>query len=248
MGEIAVTDRDETLPPFDDSRRALAFALNAHERDVRSPAANRVMAQGAKKAPGKAARRRQERLRKLAEGEVPPDVLEGCRRSSGPADDRREARERWLGMPRAAQAGLILREFGKLDPEQRAVLEGRLTRSHVPCSCGRPCCSGRAEVPRWSAAVERTCAMLRESMDVVRQPGKRGLSSHPELRRAVVRAHYMGMQPGLAEFAEMAGVSEYIAAKHRSWILEALARVEEEAWLQVDAMFDAAGITGTIIE
>ena len=234
------------LPPFDDSRKALAFALNAAEVDMPRPAMTRAMAGAHKPKETKAAARRRKKLEAELGVSLRPEP--GERRSDYAADARREARERWLSLEQPAQAGLILREFGKLDREHRAVLSGLLVRSHVPCSCKRPCCSGWSQQARWTAAVAETCQLLKESVDLVRQPGKKGLGTQPVLRRAVVEAWFTKREATLAELGAMGDVSPITAAKHKAWIVEGLERIETEAWLQVDAMFDAAGITGTIVE
>lgn len=249
----AKEEDERALPPFDDSRKALAFALNAHDVRTPPPAMSRAMAEGVRKAQTKAAARREAKLRKqrLKEAggdESAPDPLAGTVRRSGDARTKADAQRQWLGLARPAQAGLILREFGKLDREHRAVLAGLLTRPYESCSCGRPCCSGRYRVPRWAQAVEETCELMKESADLVRLPGKKGLGTQPGLRRAIVSLHYTKEEYVLSHLAAAAGVAAMTAAKHRAWIVEALVRIEQEAWVQIDAMLDAAGITGTIIE
>lgn len=232
-------------PPFDDSRKALEFALNAHEVQMPRPAMNKAMAAGIKKVQSKAAAKR---AKKAAEAAGTPIKAELSRRHDHAAEARREARAQWLGLKPAAQAGLILLEFNKLEREHRIVLSGLLMRSHVPCSCRAPCCSGMASQMRWVHAVNETCQLLKESIDLVRVPGKKGLSSQPWLRRRVVEDFYTKQETPTSNLARISEVSIMTAAKHRAWILEGLERIETEAWLQIDAMFDAAGITGTIVD
>lgn len=241
-----------SLPPFDDSRKALVFALNATDVQMPRPAMNKAMAQGAKKEETKAAaKRRKKALAKagVLEAEVTPRTP--TKHVDSAQEARRAAQKEWLGLDTPAQAGLILREFEKLDREHRVILTGLLVQPLVACSCRAPCCSGWAKVPRWTKAVQDTLELLKESTDLVRMPGKKGLGTQPELRRCIVQEFYEKdrVEPrSLAALARMAGVSAITAAKHRGWILEGLQRIENEAWLQIDAMFDQAGITGTIVE
>ncbi len=249
-----MSDKDkEPLPPFDDSRKAATFALNAHDVEMPRPAMNAAMSRGIKKRQSKAAAKREAKVRRerqLAETgsySDEPDVLDGTRRGNPAASARGEAQRAWLGLARPAQAGLILQVMGKLDREQLVVLTGLLVRPATPCSCRSACCSGWARSPRWQHAVAETCQLVKESMDLVRVPGKKGLSTHPEMRRAIIEAHYRAEPAPLAALAHVAGVTPITAAKHRAWITEALARIEQEAWVQLDALFDQHGITGMIV-
>ena len=234
-----------SLPPFDDSRKALAFALNAADAQMPRPAASKAMSAPHPRKETK----KQRKARRRAEEEHGVSLVRGpgTRPSNYAADARRAARQEWLGLEPPAQAGLILQVFGRMDREHRAVLAGLLVRSHVPCSCRRPCCSGWWQQPRWTAVVEETCEILRTAGDVVRQPGKKGLSTQPVLRRAIVEAWFTKRDASLADLAFLGDVSPATAAKHRAWIVEWLEQTEQEAWLQADAMLDAAGITGTIV-
>lgn len=145
---------------------------------------------------------------------------------------------------RAAQAGFILQEFGKLDPSHRTVLTGLLVRPHVECSCRRPCCSGWSETSIWSAAVAQTCVLLKDGQSEKRTPGLRGFSTAPILRKLVAEAYYTKKELKLTDLAAMAEVSTITAARHRAWIFEFLETLETAAWVDADALLDCAGITG----
>ncbi|MNL32553.1 hypothetical protein D3C87_1544130 [compost metagenome] len=146
----------------------------------------------------------------------------------------------------AAQAGLILAVVDRLDESHRAVLAARLTVSHSPCSCRNPCCSGRAVNLRWWVVVGQLCNILASRADLLKVPGKRGMSTLPRLRRAVVEAYFDPVaEDSIVRLAERAGVSAVTAAKHRTVILEWLGVTEDEAWQQAALLLDQAGVTGS---
>jgi hypothetical protein len=232
-------------PLFDDTRKALAFALNAHRSATPPrPAASVAMAT----TPGKKPRKPRTKKERLAAEEAQREQQDAAFRAmvrvafSGPRAPRTAERDR------AAQAGLILAEFAKLDAAHRAVLSGRLVVSHEPCACRRPCCSGQAVNLRWTVAVAEVCALLKESADLLKVPGKRGLSTLPGLRRVVVEAYLRGLECTVVNLAAQAGVSTVTAAKHRAAITEWLEETENEAWAQAALLLDRAGITGAFAD
>lgn len=229
-------------PEFDDTRKALAFAFNAH----RSAAPPRPAASAAMSAaPGKKPKKpRTKKAREEAEAER-LERADAERRQlvravfGGPRAPRTEERDR------AARAGLILAVVDRLDEAHRTVLAARLVESHSPCSCRSPCCSGRAVSLRWSTAIGAICDMLKDRADLLRVPGKRGLSTLPQLRRAVVQSHFDPRADGtIVALAAHAGVSAVTAAKHRAAIVEWLEAAETEAWQQAALLLDQAGVTG----
>lgn len=232
-------------PQFDDTRRALSFALNAHRSAAPPrPAASVAMANGVAKPKRKrvskkaAAAAEEERLAR--EDEERRAMVRAA--FGGPRSPKREERDR------AAQAGLILAVLDRMDAAHAAVLRARLIVSHEACSCRRPCCSGWAVNLRWVVAVSAICDMLRDSADLLKVKGKRGMSTLPQLRRIVVEHHFTERPQTLGALAERAGVSSITAAKHRAAILEWLEATENEAWAQAQLMLDRAGVTGAFTE
>jgi hypothetical protein len=232
-----VTDQ----PLFDDTRKALVFALNAADVQMPKPSMTTAMVEGIKKKVPKGAKAKAAYFAKGAEArdaERDRLVREAFRRKP----------EKLNTQERAAQAGFILLEFQKLDQVHQIVLTGLLTRSHSPCTCRRPCCSGWARNLRWDKAVADACFMLKETGEVLRQPGKRGLSTQPHLRKAVVEEFFTKRATTLVYLASVAHCSQMTAAKHRTWIVEYLEQTETEAWHQIAALLDQAGITGAFTD
>jgi hypothetical protein len=231
----------DLAPLFDDTRKALVFALNAADVKMPKPSMTTAMAEGIKKKLPRTAKARAKFFAKAAEQrEAERDALVRAAFKRKPT--------KLTGEERAAQAGFILLEFQKLDAAHQVVLTGLLTRSHSPCDCRRPCCSGWARNLRWDKAVADACFMLKETGDVLRQPGKRGLSTQPHLRKAVVEEFFTKRPITLVHLASVAHCSQMTAAKHKAWIVEYLEQTETEAWQQIAALFDAAGITGAFID
>lgn len=229
---------------FDDTRKALAFALNAH-RSAAPPRPTATVAMAT--APGKKPKKpRTKKDRQAAEEERLEREDAERRALVRAAFARRDPKT--AERDRAAQAGLILAVFAKLDDAHRHVLSGRLVVSHEPCACRRPCCSGQAVNLRWTVAVGEICALLKERADLLKVPGKRGMSTLPGLRRAVVEAYLLGAECRVVDLAERGGVSTVTAAKHRAAITEWLETCEDEAWAQAALLLDRAGITGAFTD
>jgi hypothetical protein len=232
-------------PIFDSTRGALVFALNI-SGDVKMPAPfmSKAMAEGIRKKRKPKKKSYGAEIDKLLQAE---DPLEEERRQYAELVRAafRPGQLKLTAMERSAQAGFILQEFAKLKPIHQVVLTGILTRSHTPCACRRPCCSGWSENSKWSAAVTATCLMLKDSGEDQREPGKRGFSTVPVLRKAVVEQIFSGKALTMTDLAALAEVSLVTAAKHRAWIVELMDQVIDEAWQEADAHFDAVGIVGS---
>lgn len=228
-------------PLFDDTRKALVFALNAIDVQMPRPSMTTAMAQGMKKKVPRGAKAKAAYFAKAAEQrEVERGALvrQAFRRKT----------VQLSSLEKAAQAGFIMQEFAKLDVAHQIVLTGLLVRSHSPCACRRPCCSGWARNLRWDKAVADTCLMLKESGDVLRKPGSRGLSTQPHLRKAVVEEFFTKRPMTIVMLASIAHCSQITAAKHKAWITEYLEQSENEAWQQIAMLFDKAGITGAYLD
>lgn len=245
----------EAVPPFDDVREALAFALNFTD-GVKAPTMSRMMAQ-VKMAPSKPSKAQ---LRAWHRELVDMDkgMRELCiyllsqqrrlrivpRKFRSSLSDT--GRQPLAGLDRAHLAGYILATFERLDVSHKMVLKGLLLQSTFDCSCGAPCCQRWRRNPLWAATVVETVEYLKSVGDVLRD-GKRGLSTQPELRLAIVEQFYTKDERSLTDIARQYGVSMTTAARHREWICEYLAQEENAAWLQLAPIFDQAGITGHIM-
>jgi hypothetical protein len=251
----AVVARPETAP-FDDCRKALVFALNHHQATPPTAMMNAMMASvkiEEKKRKVKRKDRNQwavvrdyfdaisdDSPHALLEREV---VKSGRRRT----DLLRHPSLRHQGLSRADEAhlaGFVLHHFRRLDHVHQLVLSGLLTIPRNPCECRMPCCCGWRPVESWVAAVRGTCENLMLRADVLKQPGKKGLSSQPFLRQLLVELYYLKEGPTLLEIAKRSKVSTVTAAAHREWIHSYLGECESKAWSELGEVFDQAGITG----
>jgi hypothetical protein len=225
----------EEFARFDDSRAALVFALNAHQVAVPTAYMNKAMAEVKWKP-----KRKNKSLKALHEEEerrISTRKRHDLARISTPP---------LRGLEPHHQAGIILFHFKRLDKEHQVILTGLLTTPHVPCSCRRPCCRGWSATEQWSKAVREMCDILQFKGDILKAPGKKGLSSQPGLRRAVVEGFFTKRECRLTDLAALAKVSGITAARHKEWIVTYLEQCEQEAWLSLDPIFDQAGITGNL--
>jgi len=231
----------EDQPLFDDTRKALVFALNAIDVQMPKPGMTTAMVEGLKKKLPRGAKARSKffaKAREEREAAVAGLVRAAFRRKT----------VKLSALEKAAQAGFILQEFAKLSHEHRVVLTGLLTRSHSPCACRRPCCSGWARNLGWDKAVLDACLLLKEGGEVTRKPGARGLSTQPHLRKAIVEEFFTKRPVTIVWLASIAHCSQMTAAKHKAWITEYLEQTENEAWAAVAELFDQAGITGAHLD
>lgn len=242
----------EEHAPFDDCRAALAFALNADQVTTPTAYMNKAMAEV------RVELKKRKKRRKATEAEVLGMVLPGAETAEQLLEMEQERLKhkrggslvrahalRWRdGLDKHHQAGLILHHFARLDTEHQVVLTGLLTKAYVPCSCRNLCCSGWRATPRWLNALAEMCAIIQLRADVLKLPGKKGLSSQPLLRKRIVEQFFTKNACTLAEMAREARVSTTTAAEHRAWIIEYLEACELKAWGALGPIFDAAGITG----
>lgn len=221
-------------PVFDSVIKALTFAFNDPDPVINPPTMNRMMAA----VKGKEYRRAQ--VKPLKDGE------EARRKPSPPLP---QPGEMLKGLNRAAQAGFILSQVSRLDRCHQCALEARLTRIQIPCACKSPCCRGFKISPRWSRAIDDLTEIVKDSGDVMRIPGKKGLSTDPRLRRLIIERFFNPADlRSVAVLSRRAGVSSITAAKHTEWIGHYLEQTEGEALSQIAAIFDQSGITGVIEE
>lgn len=253
-GGAAAEDR----APFDDTAAALRFALNADQVTVPSSYMNRMLAEfdptPKRKKPTPAEKAVLHAIG-VASLEQLRDLIKG-KRLKGTSLVKHPPRPT-KGLDGSHLAGFILREFGKLDDAHQMILTGLLTNPVLPCTCGRPCCSGWEPVARWVQAVDRTCDVLKTRALMDANPGvdleqprspirlRAGLSTQPALRRAIVRDWYTrGERRSLVDLAGRNGLTEKTVALHRTWIEEWLTEREAKAWEAANWWFDQVGITG----
>lgn len=222
-------------PAFDSTRKALEFAFNADASFISPPTMNKMMAAVVD----------QGKPIKKAEEEAYWNGDEGT------------SQRRYTTVPqpglllkhydRAAQAGFILQQVLRLDEVHQRILEARMTRYRDPCSCRSPCCSGFRYVPRWWRAVEQLCEILKERADILKTPGKRGLSTDPRLRWLIVETHFSPAKPpSYAEMGRRAEVDSVTVLRHYEWITSYLNEEEDKAWNEISAIFDQTGVTGLL--
>lgn len=220
-------------PAFDSVERALVFAFNASDVfHVASPLMNTAMAEV-------------KVVVKAKRGKKPPEPApdEELQRKSPSTPG--QPGERLRGLNKAMQAGFILQVAGRLDGCQVSVLEARYTKPSQPCQCQSQCCRGFRPTGRWVRAIKALNEYLKEQADVLKVPGKRGLSTEPLLRKLLIERYFIGGSSAAA-IAKVAKLSHITVAKHAAWIEGYLSEQETEAKLQIALLFDQEGITGLI--
>lgn len=205
------------MPLFDTSRAALAFAFNYSKAGIKAPTMNSI----------------------LGEQRLPADWMAlPTRRDTRALDLSRDER--------AGQAGLIFVHYARLAPISRLLTMARVVPSSVRCECHRPCCSGWKNHPDWEAAVDAICVYLRD-IAIVHQSGKRGLSSQPLLRRAVVENFFDPKRLfSPKREAERCDISEVTVYHHKNIITSWLDTAEKDAWTTLDEALVAAQIVGAL--
>jgi hypothetical protein len=225
-------DKQE-LPAFDSVVKALVFAFNASDAYyIASPVMNKAMAEVPVK---------KKRAKKGANAEQDEET------KPRPSPPPMQPAERLQGLSKAMQAGFILLQVKRLEATQQAILAACYTHPTNPCQCQRPCCQGFQPTPRWSKAIAVICDALKENADVIKQPGKRGLSTEPTLRRLLVERYFLGGGMPTAKLARIAKISTITATKHDEWITSYLEAEETEARIQIATIFDQEGITGLLL-
>lgn len=244
-------EQQKELAPFDDCRAALAFALNADQVTAPTAYMNKAMAavRVEMKKPRKKRKSERELLGEIFPGmETPEQLLEmerdRLKNKRGGSLVRVQALRFRDGLDKHHLAGLILHHFGRLDTPHQVVLTGLVCNSYVPCSCRSLCCSKRRPTERWLKALSDMCTIIQLKAELPKIPGKRGLSSQPELRRRVVEEFFVKQGLTLTDLARGIRISYTTAAQHRDWIVEYLEALEAAAWAALAPIFDSAGITG----
>lgn len=213
-----------TEPSFDSPRRALTFALN-YELKMPRPAMTKMMADG-----------KVQRI-ELADGSK-ITVAVGYNSS-------RRRPEGLTGLDGAATAGFVLQVLASLPVQQQLVLIAECMRPTTPCSCGSPCCSGERRNSGWITAVRCICDHLRDEAHLSRLPGKKGMSTLPDLRFMLVEKFFVpGREFTYASVAKRFNISEQTVFNHRKPVLAYLTQQQRTAWRAIDEALGFAGIVG----
>ena len=147
---------------------------------------------------------------------------------------------------RAVMAGWVLQRFQHLDTVSRLVLTLTVMKPRTPCACGAPCCRGWLLRRPWVESVRLLTEHIQYTAEL--DPDKKGYSTEPRLRQALVEdfARPVERRKSLADLAELAEVTAKTVAAHRHKIHGYLGEVQDRAWEDLAAVFDAHGITGEI--
>lgn len=208
----------EHVPLFSSSREALSFAMNYSAASIKPPTMNRL----------------------LNEGQPPANWLEApTKRSVHPGAAMK------TGLDGAATAGQVLSHYNKLHPVYRLVLLCRVLTPRLACSCKSPCCAGYKINPEWAAGVDATCLLLKVEAELSKKKGKKGLSTHPVMRRALVEKYFDHKRRFVVtEIAESCEVTEATVYAHQKPILHYLDDSEKTGWTKLDEALCGAGIVG----
>lgn len=233
---------DDQQPLFDSSRKALDFALNQVVPKMPRPFMSKAMAEHQVK-PEK---------RRLRKGQIVEEASEALLLLESEEAKLKVKRSAGIRPPPlselegAATAGFILRHAERLDLRHHTILMGVMIKAYQPCVCKAPCCSGRRADSRWIEAVKQTCLLLHDAGDIMVNPAKRGLSTKPELRLSLVQQYYTKAFEHITWMAGQHSLSATTVALHKTLIDAWLNRLEAEAWQELDAIFDQAGVTGSL--
>lgn len=210
-------------PLFDSTRSALRFALN-HSVSVKPPQMVRMMAW-------------QTKLKSLELGDGTRIVV------SMPKGRPKDAQLK--SMDGAGTAGFILRHLATLPDPQQMILIAKSVIPNLPCACRSPCCAGFKPNPTWQRPVERLCHHLMVDAELTKIKGKKGLSTGPMLRSALVGKYLVVTnEMTLVEIAQRCDISEQTVMNHKRPIFEYLAKHEDEGWSSLDVLLSESGIVG----
>ena len=210
---------------FSSSRDALVFALNYEDLSIPGPVMNKEMA-------------------------AVPTTTKAQRDADSKPSRTGPARSIPLGggQDRAVTAGWILQRFEQVEKWQKTLLKVMLINPRRICTCGSACCRGWSVKPEWVHYVLMLVEHLKEEADLLKEPGKRGMSTDPALRRALVEdyARPEDKRWSITDLARVTKATSVTVAKHRGVVFAFLYELELTAWEEVNLIFERAGITGQI--
>lgn len=212
-------------PLFDSSRAALRFALSDREIDIR-PVMNRMMSAG---------RLVLKTLKSVTDG------TDEVRRFIPPRD------QQLIGLDGKAMGGMILQLLGKLPEIQQSVLKAGSMHAMMSCTCRSPCCAGEKPNKEWAVCILYICDHLKNEAELTKVKGKKGLSTSPLLRRALVEKQFLpNRRLVLSELADACHISEQTVHNHRKPIVAFLEKQETDGWRSFDEYLAESGIVGFI--
>lgn len=215
-----------TAPLFDSTAGALRFALNFSSPSPR-PVMNKMIADGSLKRV-----EREDGTKVTVQRRGPPG--------------RRQA-EGLRGLDGAGQAALIAKQLDYLQPIQKDCVIARYKSWTLPCSCRSPCCSGYRKNSGWQVAVDRICLHLKENAELSRIKGRKGLSTHPQMRMALVERFFVPEKiVALSEIAERCGVTTQTVINHKQPIEMHLQETLRLGISQIDQILNVLGIVGQL--
>lgn len=211
-------------PLFDSPRKALRFALG-HHLALPRPQMNKMM----------------------ADGKVMRIELADGTKITVAAPKGKPRHESLRGLDGAGTAGMILQKLALLpEPQQLATMASSL-QAYLPCACRAPCCLGSRPNAEWSRVVGKLCDYLRDEALLSAIPGKKGMSTKPEMRRALVEKYYAPERKlVLADLAKACHVSQQTVISHQKPIRAFLERQEDAGWRAIDELLAEAGIVGQL--
>jgi len=230
-----MTEPQEERALFASALAALRFALNFEDSSIPAPIMNREMALNTVD---------------KAKAEAQTRAYSGTARRASATTMVRPSVALGGTQDRSIMAGWILQRFQQLEVTQRLVLILTVQRPRVPCFCGSQCCRGWTLKFQWVEAVRILVEHLRDRAGMDKEPGKRGFSTDPRLRVALIEdyAKPTKRRASLQDLARMADVTTTTAATHRARIHGYLEETERLAWAELAAIFDAHGITGVVTD
>lgn len=212
-------------PLFDSTHAALKFALN-YSSGIPSPLMNRMAADG-----------KLQRVQ-LESGER-VTVGVGMRM-------RRPKRPSLRGLDGAAQAAMIAQELNHLDEAQKHSIIAAFKQWVLPCACRSPCCMGFRRNPGWVASITALCEILKNEAQLSRVRGKKGLSTHPLMRQALVERFFIPEKPMvLADLAEKCNVTPATVIAHKKPIEQYLSEQQSLGLREIDQTLSLLGIVGS---
>jgi len=211
---------------FDSTHSALRFALN-YSASTPRPTMNKMAADGS-----------------LQRKEIVTPGGKKIKVTTG-SQMRRMANAPLRGLDGAAQAALIAKQLDYLTDPQKNCVIAQHKAWVLPCACKSPCCSGYRKNTGWNKAVEELCTHLRDEAELSRVKGRKGLSTHPTMRRAIVERFFVpGKRMVLSELAEQCGVTQQTIITHKKPIEQFLTDTLREAMTHLDTILNTLGIVG----
>lgn len=206
---------------FDSTSAALRFALN-YSGAMPRPVMNKMTADGSPQ------------RKELGDGTRVTAV-------------RRRRNEPLRGLDGAAQAAMIAKQLDYLSPSQKDCVIAQHKQWVLPCSCRSPCCSGYMRNPGWAEAVERLCLHLKEQAELTRVRGRKGLSTPPMMRKALVERFFIpGRAMVLSELADRCDVTPQTVITHKKLIESELEAQLRAGMVSLDQILSTIGIVGLL--